>query len=142
MRREREQLRSLAEADIALRVRYAECDPMNVAHHAAYPVWLEIARTDLLRQQGLTYKGVEAAGIYIVVAELNIRYRKPAFYDDALRVHVRLLESAGVRIEHDYGIYRDQDLLAQARTTLVCVDRTGRPCVPPAGILPAAPPAG
>ena len=45
-----------ARTSIGLRVRYPECDPMNVAHHSAYAVWLELARTELLREQGLAYR--------------------------------------------------------------------------------------
>ena len=133
-----EQARVRMEADVPVRVRYVECDPMNVAHHATYPVWLEIARTDLLRQRGTTYKDIEASGLFIVVAELTIRYRRPAMYDDLLRIHVRLLASAGVRIEHDYQIYRAEELLAEASTLLVCVDRAGRPQPIPSIILPPA----
>src|SRR5262245_38934795 len=47
---------------IEIRVRYPECDPMGVAHHAAYPVWLEIGRTELLRQGGVSYQQLEAEG--------------------------------------------------------------------------------
>lgn len=111
--------------DVPIRVRYVECDPMNVAHHSVYPIWLEIARTDLLRQRGKTYKDLEASGIFMVVARLNIRYRRPAFYDDVLNIHVRMLASAGVKILHDYRIHRGEQLLAEAETTLVCVDRHG-----------------
>ena len=48
--------------EVPVRVRYVECDPMNVAHHSVYPVWLEIARTDLLRRRGNAYRDLEVAG--------------------------------------------------------------------------------
>ena len=34
---------------IPIRVRYAECDPMQIAHHGSYPLWMEMGRTELLR---------------------------------------------------------------------------------------------
>ncbi|MBL4702017.1 MAG: acyl-CoA thioesterase, partial [Phycisphaeraceae bacterium] len=61
-----------------IRVRYSECDPMNVAHHASYPVWMEIARTDMLRRDGTSYAQLEKQGTYFVVARMSLRYRKPA----------------------------------------------------------------
>ncbi len=125
----------IAETDVTVEVRYVECDPMNVAHHSVYPVWLEIARTQLLRQRGRAYKEIEAAGIYIVVARLNIRYRRPAFYDDTLRIHVRLLAGGGVKILHDYQLYRNDELLAEAQTTLVCVNKKGELQPIPQGLL-------
>ncbi len=59
-------------------LRYAECDPMNVAHHGSYPIWLEIVRTELLRQQGVRYRDLEAKGTYFVVVRMSLRYRRPA----------------------------------------------------------------
>lgn len=113
-------------AAIHVRVRYAECDPMNVAHHSVYPVWMEVARTQLLRQQGTAYADCEKAGIYFVVAKLNIRYRRPAHYDDELTIEVEAIKSAGVKIEHTYTFRRGNQLIAKADTTLACVDRAGK----------------
>lgn len=115
----------LLQAIVPVRVRYQECDPMNVAHHSAYPVWLEIARTELLRQQGQTYRDLEAAGEFLVVARLSVCYRRPARYDDLLDVRVELRPTAGVKLEHVYEIVRGGELLATAKTTLACVDAEG-----------------
>ena len=109
-----------------VRVRYCECDPMQVAHHAAYPVWLEMARTELLRHQGVAYRDLEAAGTLFVVARLALRYRKPARYDDILQIRVWVVTCAGVKLDHGYAIYRGDELLCTAETTLVCVDCEGR----------------
>lgn len=111
---------------ITVRVRYPECDPMNVAHHAVYPIWMEIARTELLREQGVAYAQIEQRGVFFVVARLSMRYKRPAHYDDLLTIHVEAMPSAGVKLEHRYTIKRDGDLLATAETTLACVDRQGR----------------
>src|SRR5690348_8539667 len=92
--------------DLEVRVRYSECDPMGVAHHSAYPVWMEMARTELLRRRGVAYRDLEGHGIFFVVARLSVRYRRPAKYDDLLRVHARVRPSAGVKIEHDYQVFR------------------------------------
>ena len=114
---------------IPIRVRYVECDPMNVAHHAAYLPWLELARTELLRQRGTTYRDMEARGQYMVVARLNMRYRKPARYDDELQIDCRQLASRGAKLEHCYEVRRGDDVLATGETTLVCVDGAG--CLQP-----------
>jgi len=116
-----------AEIEVKLRVRYPECDPIGVAHHSVYAVWMEIARTELLRRRGTPYSELEKRGIFFVVARMQIRYRKPARYDDALRVIARHLPRQSIKVEHEYEIYRNNELLADAATTLVCVDRAGRP---------------
>jgi len=114
------------EGRIDIRVRYAECDPMGVAHHTAYPVWLEMGRTELLRDAGATYRSLEDAGILLVVVSLNIRYRKPAKYDDEITLITRLTGTSKVKIEHEYELRRGDDILATAATTLACVDRHGK----------------
>lgn len=120
---------------VAVRVRYVECDPMGVAHHSVYPVWLELARTELLREQGFVYRELEERGVLFVVARMSLRYRKPARYDDELLVHVASEASAGVKVEHTYEVKRGAELLATAETTLVCVDRDGKLQPVPAGLL-------
>jgi len=111
--------------DIELRVRYVECDPQNVAHHSTYPVWFELARTELLRAQGAVYRDLETRGICFVVARLSVRYKMPARYDDLLQINVQTLPSRGVKVDHAYAVRRGAALLATGETTLVCVDRDG-----------------
>ena len=108
---------------------------MNVAHHSVYPVWFEIARTELLRQRGQAYRDLEAAGVLLVVAKLNIRYRRPAIYDDELIIKAVSLPTAGVKLEHTYEVRRGGELLATATTTLACVGRDGKLQPVPAEVL-------
>ena len=115
----------LREISLDVRVRYVECDPMGVVHHSVYPVWLEMARTELLRRQGFAYRELEARGVYFVVARLNLRYQRPARYDDALTIHAKVEPTAGVKIEHRYRVCRGQQLVARAESTIVCVDEDG-----------------
>ena len=122
------------ELDVDVRVRYAECDPQNVVHHSVYPVWFEIARTELLRSHGVDYRQLEAQGTRFVVARMSVRYRKPALYDDVLRVHVRALPGRGAKIDHEYAVHRGAELLATGTTTLVCVDAEGRVQAVPEGL--------
>lgn len=113
---------------IDVRVRYAECDPMGYVHHSVYPVWFEMARTELLRQAGVIYAEVERRGeMYIVVARLNLSFRRPARYDDELTVTAKLDRAGGAKIEHRYEVRRGEELLCTGQTTLACVDRQGRP---------------
>jgi acyl-CoA thioester hydrolase len=126
------------EGSIEVRVRYCECDPMGVAHHSVYPVWLEMARTELLRSQGAVYRELEERDVLFVVIDLSIRYRRPAKYDDVLTIHVKEMpgpEGRRVKVEHQYQLFRDQELLATASTTLACVNRQGRPIAIPPGVM-------
>lgn len=120
---------------IDIRVRYPECDAQSVAHHSAYPIWMEIARTELLRINGLAYKDCEERGVFFVVVRLELRYRRPARYDDMITVHVKASNIGRIKLEHTYEIKRGEELLAEATTTLACVDRTGKPQAMPDDFL-------
>ncbi len=116
----------LAIHDTEIRVRYPECDPMGVAHHATYPIWFEIGRTEMLRARGGNYRDLEREGVFLAVVRLEVRYRRPARYDDLLTLRTELRLAGPVKIEHSYSLFRDGELLAEASTTLACLDRDGR----------------
>lgn len=113
--------------EIELRVRYPECDPAGVAHHSVFPVYLELARCEHLRKRGIPYAKLEAEGIIFVVARMSFRFRRPIFYDNLITVHAWVTEAARAKVDYAYEIKRDGALMTTAETTLVCVDREGRP---------------
>jgi acyl-CoA thioester hydrolase len=111
---------------MSIQVRYSECDPMGVAHHAAYAVWFEMGRTEMLRSRGVAYRDMEAEGVFLVVVRLDIRYRNPVRYDDVLTLETTLEKGGPVKIEHSYVLLRGDEAMATAQTTLACVDRQGQ----------------
>ncbi len=115
----------LMEHDIEIRVRYSETDAMGFLHHANYLSYFEIGRTELFRAQGGDYRRMEELGLFLVVAKVQVRYRKPARYDDLLRLHTRISRTTTVRLEHTYQLFRNDELLAEAESTLACVDSHG-----------------
>lgn len=110
---------------IAIRVRYNECDPMGVVHHAVYPVWFEMGRTELLREQGSSYRELEEQKLFLAVTDLQIKYKASAKYDDALSLVTSLDEVTNIRVKHTYTLLRNEQVIASASTTIVCVDDAG-----------------
>ena len=125
--------------EIEIRVRYPECDPAGVAYHGAFPTWLELARTELLRRNGTPYAALEADGVKFVVARLCIRYRRPVRYDELIRVRTWIATSARAKVDHEYEIHAGPNLVATAQTTLVCVDAANRPRPIPDGVMSVSP---
>jgi acyl-CoA thioester hydrolase len=107
--------------------RYAETDQGGVIHHSVYPVWLEMGRTELLRANGIAYRELEKQGIFFVVAELSIKFRRPARYDQQLKLKTSCTKVTAARVEHGYELTDAKTgvLLAQARTVLACLDERG-----------------
>lgn len=116
-----------------VRVRYAETDQMGVVYHGNYAQYFEMGRVEWLRNLGISYKWMEENGVMLPVVSLQMDYKKPARYDDLLRVKTILKSQTSVKIEFDYEIYNEQnDLLTTGYSMLVFVDmKTGRPIVPP-----------
>ncbi len=113
-----------------VRVRYAETDKMGVAYYANYFVWFEVARTDLLRTQGWSYREMEQAGVSLPVIEAHCDYRRPARYDDELDVRTEGRMLSPVRMEFIYEVVHRgaSTVTASGRTVHAALDATGRPC--------------
>ena len=113
-----------------IRVRYAETDKMGVVYYANYFVWFEVARADLLRSLGWTYREMEHAGVTLPVIDAQCEYRRPARYDDEIEVRTKGRMLSPVRMEFTYEILfrEDHSLAASGRTIHAALDLTGKPC--------------
>jgi acyl-CoA thioester hydrolase len=109
--------------------RYHETDQGGVVHHCVFPVWFEMGRTELLRVNGLAYKDLEASGVFFVVAELNIKYRRPAHYDEHLSLTTVCSKVTAAKVEHTYALTnpgKHNIVLAEGSSILACVDTDGK----------------
>ena len=112
-----------------VRVRYAETDTMGVVYYANYLVWFEVARTDLLRHSGWSYREMEVEGFSLPVIEAHCEYKQPARYDDEVEVRSGGDLISPIRVRFTYEIVRpaDKALLAIGHTVHASLDRAGRP---------------
>ena len=119
-----------------LRVRYAETDQMGVVYHTNYLIWCEIARTDLIRTLGASYRELEERGIRLAVSEASVRYIAAARYDDRIRVETRLTRVTSRTLVFDYTIVNadSSQRLAVATTTLISLDPSNLVSVLPADV--------
>ena len=103
------------------RVNYSEVDQMGVVYHANYLVWLDVARCELLRQAGMSYKELEGKGFYLVVSEVRLRYKRAARYDDPILVRCWVREVGSRKVGFGYAIeHADRkELLATAVVELM-----------------------
>ena len=115
----------LAENEFELRVRYQETDAQGHVHHANYFTYFETGRTEQLRALGLNYRDLEDEGLYLVVVEARCRYHAGARYDDLLRIVTTTSRIRTATIEHQYRIFRGEELLVEGTTRLGCVDGGG-----------------
>ncbi len=116
-----------ARSVVRMRVRFAETDLMGIVHHGSYALYLEQARVEWLRRRGVAYAEWAGRGLHLAVAELHVRFRAPARFDDELDVETTLAKVGAASMRFDYRVTRVPDgrLLAEAYTLLACVDEQG-----------------
>ena len=112
--------------EMRIRVRYSETDAMGVVHHAEYAKYFEMGRTELFRSRGGNYREFESRGLFFVVVSLECKYRLPAKYDDLLTIQTRQIRMTPAKLEHEYEILRDSELIVTGKTVLACVNRDGQ----------------
>ena len=113
-----------------LRVRYAETDRMGVAYYANYLVWFEVARADLMRTLGWTYREMEESGVFLPVIDAHCEYLRSARYDDEVVIETTGGILSPVRIEFRYTVRVAGNEAPAAIGTTVHAATTadGKPC--------------
>lgn len=126
---------------LKIRVRYAEVDRGQVAYHGNYFMWLDMARTEFLREHGISYKKLEEEGYYFVVAETSCRYLAPVGFDDEIEIQTTLKEVTRRTVEFEYEIKNINDpsgkIVTKANTKLVVVDKSWKIANLPENVLNA-----
>ena len=115
-----------------LRVRYAETDAMGVVYYGNYLAYFEDGRVAYLQRKGIPYSAMEAAGVYMPVAEAHCTYRAPAHFEDELSVETSIGEAGRARVRFEYVVKRGDDVLAEGYTVHAARGRDGRPVRIPA----------
>lgn len=120
-----------------LRVRYAETDRMGYCYYGNFAAYFEVARVEALRELGVSYRKLEDEGIILPVLDYQIKYFKPAFYDEELRIETVITPISGVRIHFEYKTFNEKgEQINQAQTTLVFVDfESKKPIHPPTHLV-------
>nr|MBC7612776.1 acyl-CoA thioesterase [Pseudopedobacter sp.] len=116
-----------------IRVRYADTDQMGYMYYGNYAAFYEVARTEMLRSLGMSYKSMELDGVMMPVSELKSKYIKPALYDEEIKIKVTIEQRPAVRIIFKYELFNQgNELINVGETTLVFVDmKKNRPCLAP-----------
>ena len=108
-------------------VKYYECDRMGIVHHSYYARFMEEARCDLLEQLGYPFNKMEEEGIVSPVVSLQIDYKKPTTFPDAIEIEVRTKEMSELKVTFSYTMKVGGVLCARATSTHCFLGPDGRP---------------
>lgn len=99
---------------------------MGLLHHSNYLTYFEVGRTELFRAQGGSYRRMEELGLFFVVAKIEVKFKRPARYDDVLSLKTSIKSQSPAKLIHQYQLVKGVELLAEAESVIACVDSDGR----------------
>ncbi len=117
-----------------LRSRYSETDQMGYVYYGRYLEFFEVARTEMIRSLGFSYKKLEEEGVMLPVTYSQIEYKSPIFYDEEMRIEISVFDKPLVRLETFYRIFTErQDTPHVLGQVNLCFadSTTRRPCKAP-----------
>ena len=122
---------------VKLRIRYSETDKMGFCYYGNYAQFFEVARVEMLRSLGISYKEMEDEGILLPVTHFSVNYLKPAFYDEEILVKCVVNKMPGVRITFNYEtLNAKNEKLNDAVTDLIFLNqKLNKPIKPPHYII-------
>lgn len=122
---------------VKIRIRYSETDQMGYCYYGNYAHFFEIGRVETLREIGMDYRSIEARGIMLPVTDLNVKYLRPALYDDVIEIKTYLKSIPTAKIEFGYEIFNEKnELLTTGSTTLVFISaETKKPIQAPKDLI-------
>lgn len=120
-----------------VRVRYGEVDGMGFVYHSHYVEYFDVARSEMMRDLGLSNYEIERSGVMLPVLKVEINYHNPALYDDLLTIRTTLAKMPGIKIRFDYEVFRHNgELITTGAVTLAFMNATSkRACRPPASLI-------
>lgn len=102
-----------------MRVWYVDTDQMGIVHHSNYVKYYEAARSDLMRDLGVSYAEMESSGVMMPILEVHSYYKASAFFDELITVEITLEELPMARITFNYKIFNESGKLLNTGSTVL-----------------------
>jgi acyl-CoA thioester hydrolase len=109
-------------------VRYAETDSMRIVHHSNYLVYFEEGRSAYARERGAPYTEFENEGLFLTVTDVQVRYHRPAYYEQLITVRawVTAVQSRGLTFEYEIVDAESHERIVTGQTKHICIDTDGK----------------
>ena len=106
-----------------MRVYLEDTDAGGIVYHASYLRFMERARTEWLRALGVRLDEWQARERRLfVVRSMSVDWLRPARFDEALAVGVKLLTARRASLTLEQPVTRAGELVATASARLACID--------------------
>ena len=106
-----------------IRIRYADTDQMGYVYYGRYANFYEIARVELFRSLGFSYKDLEDNGVGMPVIEMKSKFLLPIKYDEEIKIITYIKKIPNSKITFTYKLFNSEDLIVnEAETILTFID--------------------
>ncbi len=119
----------------SFRVRFGELDPYRHVNHTVYVAWLEAGRVEALEDHGLGLDKLQDQGVQIVIANLDIKFHRPAVAGDEVTIETKVFEVRRASSTWEQRVLRGDEVLASATVRIAICNEAGKPTRPPAGLI-------
>ena len=111
-----------------IKIYYEDTDSGGVVYYANYLKYLERARSEAIYSLGLSNSILqEDYGTLIIVKSCNIKYKKPAKFEDELEVMSSVISKTRTSFSMLQIIKRQEETISEAEVQLVTVNKDGKP---------------
>ena len=124
-----------------VRVYYEDTDAAGVVYHSNYLKYFERARTEFLRERGLSVRDLHEQGWVFPVVKVQADFRAPAFHDDLLEIETTVMSIGKTSFALQQRVRRSADgkLLVEGIVILACTGPNLKPRRLPAELLAVLP---
>ena len=106
-----------------IRIYYEDTDSGGVVYHSNYLKYMERARTEWLRDFEIDQKALkDNLNLMFVVHEIDIKFTRPAVFNDEIEVQTKLEKLGSVKIELEQKIFRSTEILTESRVVVASVN--------------------
>ena len=110
------------------KIYYEDTDSGGIVYYANYLKYLERARSEAIYSLGLTnIKLQKDYGVLIIVKSCNIEYKKPAKFEDELKIISSILSKTKTSFTMLQIIKKNEEIISEATVQLVTVNKEGKP---------------
>lgn len=120
-----------------IKVYLEDTDAQGIVYHANYLKYCERARTDYLETQGYSLAKSQADGVFFVVFDMKLKFRRPARLLEQVELRTRCVKGSDYRLTFSHEIFRGEEPqpLFIAEAVVVTIDEAGKLCPLPEGLL-------
>ena len=106
-----------------LKVRFSECDPLQIVWHGNYLKYFEEGREDFGRKHNISYLDAQESGFAVPVVKSVCEHKLPLKYGNEFEVETTFVNSEAAKLIFRYKIFCDGKLICTGETVQVFTDK-------------------